>query len=301
MSDTQPPLEFFLTSSDTGLQSFELSRMNRASNLRKELRQVMEEWIQAEVNARFARWVLESRRPQALACRADLLTAGDAQPARSPVSSIEQLSISFLPAHEGPIGPVPDPVPGSLPSPELPSPSQASSAETITATSGSVHGRMAISENVAPTPAALPPMSAEAVAAAEAITEDDEGNPRGDPTLDVDALPVDAGVVATTPAAGNAMTRTATALSSQPSETPDESTRNEPDGEIRGEPASALDRCAQQSVAVLHRPRRAASRLGRAVPAREAACGSCATLLPHDGILASATAPGSRACVRAVA
>src|SRR5580658_6154699 len=95
MSDTQPPLEFFLTSSATGLESFELSRMNRAANLRKELRQVMEEWIEAEVNARFARWVLESRRAQTLSCRVDLR----AQARTVEPRALEQVSISFLPAH----------------------------------------------------------------------------------------------------------------------------------------------------------------------------------------------------------
>ena|ERR1700679_572829 len=90
MRDTQPPLDFFLTSSATGLQSYELSRMNHAANLRKELRQIMEEWIQAEVNARFARLVMESR--TVLPCPASAAT----EPARS----FEQLAISFLPAHD---------------------------------------------------------------------------------------------------------------------------------------------------------------------------------------------------------
>src|ERR1700679_165974 len=90
MRDTQPPLDFFLTSSATGLQSYELSRMNHAANLRKELRQIMEEWIQAEVNSRFARLVMESR--TLLPCPASATT--------DPACSFEQLAISFLPAHD---------------------------------------------------------------------------------------------------------------------------------------------------------------------------------------------------------
>jgi hypothetical protein len=326
MSDTQPPLEFFLTSSATGLQSFELSRMNRAANLRKELRQIMEEWIQAEVNARFARWVLESRRPQALAHRADLLTAGDAQPARSPACSparsFEQLSISFLPAHEGPLGPFPDALPGALqgalpgalfgPSPELP-PAELASPELPSPSRAAVAGIIAGDLDDA-----LGPMAAEAVAASETVTKGDERNAREEQTIDPDArpvavLPVDALPMARagTPATRKAATRTAAALSSRPSETPAElpregsaseaSTHDEPKDEINGEPASALERCAQQSAAVLHSRRGAVARLGRAAPARRAAWGSCATLLRPDAISASATGPGSRACVRAVA
>jgi hypothetical protein len=64
MSDTQPPLEYLVMSSKATLESFELSRLNRAANLRKELRAVVEEWIQAEVDARVARCLLECRRAQ---------------------------------------------------------------------------------------------------------------------------------------------------------------------------------------------------------------------------------------------
>jgi len=38
--------------------------LNRAANLRKELRQMLEEWIESEVAARLSRWVLECRREQ---------------------------------------------------------------------------------------------------------------------------------------------------------------------------------------------------------------------------------------------
>ena len=62
MREKQPPLEFFLTSSSAALESYELSRLGRASNMRKELRDLIEDWIEAEVNARVARLLLEARR-----------------------------------------------------------------------------------------------------------------------------------------------------------------------------------------------------------------------------------------------
>jgi len=64
MSDTHPPLDYLTTSSKATLESFELSRLNRASNLRKELRQILEEWVDAEVDARMARCILDCRRAQ---------------------------------------------------------------------------------------------------------------------------------------------------------------------------------------------------------------------------------------------
>jgi hypothetical protein len=61
MGSTQPPLEFLLKLSQNCLEGFELSRLNRISNLRKEFREVLEEWIELEIEARFARWILEYR------------------------------------------------------------------------------------------------------------------------------------------------------------------------------------------------------------------------------------------------
>ena len=61
MRGNQPPLDFFLSCSDVGLESYQLSRLERAACLRKELQQVISEWIDAEVNARFARLLLDER------------------------------------------------------------------------------------------------------------------------------------------------------------------------------------------------------------------------------------------------
>jgi hypothetical protein len=52
-------VEYLLRCSKPSLESFELSRLNRVANLRKELRMLVEAWIEAEVEARLAHWVLE--------------------------------------------------------------------------------------------------------------------------------------------------------------------------------------------------------------------------------------------------
>lgn len=64
MRSAQPPFEYLITSSEAALESFHLARLNQAANFRKELRQVMGDWIEAEAEARLARWILDCRRAQ---------------------------------------------------------------------------------------------------------------------------------------------------------------------------------------------------------------------------------------------
>jgi hypothetical protein len=71
MGSTHPPLESLLTFSQTCLEGFEHSRLNRISILRKEFRAVAEEWIEVEVDRRVARWILESREARAAGSAAD--------------------------------------------------------------------------------------------------------------------------------------------------------------------------------------------------------------------------------------
>lgn len=68
MGSTQPPLEYLLTSSQNSLQDFELARHGQISSLRKEFFQLFEEWIEAEIAARIARWILNGRRKQEEFC-----------------------------------------------------------------------------------------------------------------------------------------------------------------------------------------------------------------------------------------
>lgn len=62
MGSACSPSDYLSTCSESAIESYELSRLNRAANLRKELRQLVDEWIDCEVEARLARWTLESRR-----------------------------------------------------------------------------------------------------------------------------------------------------------------------------------------------------------------------------------------------
>jgi len=58
---TQPPWEFLLSASHNSLQSFELSRLNHAANLRKEIGALLDLWIEESSAALLARWLMEQR------------------------------------------------------------------------------------------------------------------------------------------------------------------------------------------------------------------------------------------------
>ena len=62
MQSLSSALDYMAVCSEAGLESFELSRLNRAAMLRKEIRDVIEEWIECEVEARVARWKIEANR-----------------------------------------------------------------------------------------------------------------------------------------------------------------------------------------------------------------------------------------------
>ena len=57
-----PPWDFFLQASNPSLESFELSRLNRAANLRKEIAVLLEQWMEETAQAMLARWVREDRK-----------------------------------------------------------------------------------------------------------------------------------------------------------------------------------------------------------------------------------------------
>ena len=58
-SKMQPPWEFLLTASRNSLQSFELSRLSHAANLRKEIGALLDEWLDENACAMLARWLIE--------------------------------------------------------------------------------------------------------------------------------------------------------------------------------------------------------------------------------------------------
>lgn len=94
MERTRPPLDYLLSCSEASLESFEMSRLNRIANLRRELRDLLDEWMEAEVNARVARWLLECKRAESRATGAPNLLP--------PVSLLlGSQSLTFLPPMPG--------------------------------------------------------------------------------------------------------------------------------------------------------------------------------------------------------
>jgi hypothetical protein len=101
MGATRPSLDYLATCSEMSLESVELSRLNLAANLRKEFQEILEEWIDSEVDARLARSLLEWKRAHTSATKPSAR-------GRAEVASSEQLAIAFLP---DPVSPAADAVP----------------------------------------------------------------------------------------------------------------------------------------------------------------------------------------------
>ena len=60
-----PQWEFLLSASRNSLQSYELSRLSHASNLRKEIAALVDQWIEENSSAMLARWLMEHREREA--------------------------------------------------------------------------------------------------------------------------------------------------------------------------------------------------------------------------------------------
>ena len=54
-----PPLDYLQAASRASLQSFELTRLNHAANLRQEIATLIDQWIQETSEALLARWMLD--------------------------------------------------------------------------------------------------------------------------------------------------------------------------------------------------------------------------------------------------
>lgn len=57
---TLPPWEYLRLASDASLQSYELTCLNHAANLRKEIAVLVDQWIENSACALLARWLLEN-------------------------------------------------------------------------------------------------------------------------------------------------------------------------------------------------------------------------------------------------
>jgi hypothetical protein len=67
------PLDYLQTASNASLESYELSRLNHAANLRREIAALIDQWIDETVEARLARCVLEERAQQRATQRQSLV------------------------------------------------------------------------------------------------------------------------------------------------------------------------------------------------------------------------------------
>jgi len=85
---TQPPWEFLLTASRNTLQSYEISRLNLAANLRKEIASLLDQWMEENSAALLARWLMEQRERTVLAHEAGAASeAPNSAPVEEPVVS----------------------------------------------------------------------------------------------------------------------------------------------------------------------------------------------------------------------
>jgi hypothetical protein len=72
-----------MSASRTSLQSYELSRLSHAANLRKEISALMEQWIEENSNALLARWLMQYRERETLVVDSLTTVAKKADDAKS--------------------------------------------------------------------------------------------------------------------------------------------------------------------------------------------------------------------------
>ncbi len=73
----QPPWEFLASASRNMLQSYELSRLGHASNLRKEITDLLDQWLEENTSAMLARWLINQRVPAETAEQAEAAPAAE--------------------------------------------------------------------------------------------------------------------------------------------------------------------------------------------------------------------------------
>ena len=90
---TQAPWEFLLSASRNTLQSYELSRLAHAANLKKEITALLDQWLQETTAANLARWLIEQR--QRAVAAGDDSQGGEAVPCNSNGASDNFLAEHF--------------------------------------------------------------------------------------------------------------------------------------------------------------------------------------------------------------
>lgn len=87
---SEPPWEFLLSASRNSLQSYELTCLSRAANLRKEVGALLNQWLEESAKAMLARWLIEQRER--------VLSAAESySPGELSSSKVQSESDNFLP------------------------------------------------------------------------------------------------------------------------------------------------------------------------------------------------------------
>jgi hypothetical protein len=100
---TQPQWDFLLTASRTTLQSYELSRLSHAANLRKEISALLDQWLEESSQAMLARMLMlqreqaEAAPPSAMGGTTGVTVAADSEQDSASVSRKKRsVSYNFL-------------------------------------------------------------------------------------------------------------------------------------------------------------------------------------------------------------
>jgi hypothetical protein len=113
ISRFSPPLDYLQAASRASLQSFELTRLNHAANLRQEIAALMDQWVQETSEAMLARWMLDhhkSLQPSPMSSSDVVRTLIESG---SPFADSQPLSSDILPAPPRFVAPRP-PLKGSV-------------------------------------------------------------------------------------------------------------------------------------------------------------------------------------------
>jgi hypothetical protein len=97
-----PPIDYLGSASRASLESFELSRLNHAANLRREIAALIDEWIEETAEAMLARFMLEHHTilHQSQPSTSELLCTLGESPA-GPLPSFPEVSLEVAPAPPG--------------------------------------------------------------------------------------------------------------------------------------------------------------------------------------------------------
>lgn len=82
MSQALPPFEFLLTCSRTSLREYQLSKLNGITEARKEIRDVLERWVEETALSMLAEWIGEHGAAMVVLLNGHhpLIAESDAQP-----------------------------------------------------------------------------------------------------------------------------------------------------------------------------------------------------------------------------